>query len=57
VKLIAENSYRLVLLLLAISTMISLFSENETLKYTITIVTFVLVVVILIAIRRVNKAK
>jgi hypothetical protein len=57
VKLIAENSYRLVLLLLAISTMINLFSENETLKDTITIVTFVLVVVILIAIRRVNKAK
>ncbi len=56
-KLIAENSYRLVLLLLAISTMINLFSENETLKDTITIVTFVLVVVILIAIRRVNKAK
>lgn len=56
-KLIAKHSYGLTLLLIAISTITNIVSESESLRSTVSIVVFVLVVIILLIGRKVDKTE
>jgi hypothetical protein len=57
IKLVAKHSYRLILILLAISAVTGLVSENTVLKDIVPVSAFVLAVIIVLVRRKVAKEK
>lgn len=56
-KLIAKHSYGLTLLLIAISIITNIVSESTNLRSTVSVVVFLLVVIILLIGRKVDKTE